>query len=230
MQNLKATTSEVVHLKTLWSVHYKPLQEVHSIRYSHVKKLFSKVVRKSWHLGFVVGGLDAVFSDEPLNVMWVKNPYKDRWFADPFILDVSEKNIILLVEEFRYSHPVGRIARLTIDIATMTIVNMDIIIETGSHLSFPNILREDGKILIYPENANAGRQDIYEYDPVSHKASFAGTICNDCIWDATISDYFGKRMMFTANKNDYFLDIYEWSEKQSSFVLSHSIESEMKST
>ena len=36
MQNLKATTSEVVHLKTLWSVHYKPLQEVHSIRYSHI--------------------------------------------------------------------------------------------------------------------------------------------------------------------------------------------------
>ena len=35
MQNLKATTSEVVHLKTLWAVHYKPLQEVHSIRYSH---------------------------------------------------------------------------------------------------------------------------------------------------------------------------------------------------
>ena len=37
MQNLKATTSEVVHLKTLWAVHYKPLQEVHSIRYSHMK-------------------------------------------------------------------------------------------------------------------------------------------------------------------------------------------------
>ena len=36
MQNLKATTSEVVHLKTLWSVHYKPLQEVHSIRYSQI--------------------------------------------------------------------------------------------------------------------------------------------------------------------------------------------------
>lgn len=36
MQNLKATTSEVVHLKTLWAVHYKPLQEVHSIRYSQI--------------------------------------------------------------------------------------------------------------------------------------------------------------------------------------------------
>lgn len=39
MQNLKATTSEVVHLKTLWAVHYKPLQEVHSIRYSHKTRI-----------------------------------------------------------------------------------------------------------------------------------------------------------------------------------------------
>lgn len=38
MQNLKATTSEVVHLKTLWAVHYKPLQEVHSIRYSQTNE------------------------------------------------------------------------------------------------------------------------------------------------------------------------------------------------
>ena len=39
MQNLKATTSEVVHLKTLWAVHYKPLQEVHSIRYSQIHSI-----------------------------------------------------------------------------------------------------------------------------------------------------------------------------------------------
>ena len=36
MQNLIATTFEVVHYIALQAVHYKPLQEVHLSRYNHV--------------------------------------------------------------------------------------------------------------------------------------------------------------------------------------------------
>ena len=35
MQNLIATTFEVVHYIALQAVHYKPLQEVHLSRYNH---------------------------------------------------------------------------------------------------------------------------------------------------------------------------------------------------
>ena len=44
MQNLIATTFEVVHYIALQAVHYKPLQEVHLSRYNQVggaKKSFS---------------------------------------------------------------------------------------------------------------------------------------------------------------------------------------------
>lgn len=37
MQNLIATTFEVVHYIALQAVHYKPLQEVHLSRYNHIK-------------------------------------------------------------------------------------------------------------------------------------------------------------------------------------------------
>lgn len=39
MQNLIATTFEVVHYIALQAVHYKPLQEVHLSRYNHKDKV-----------------------------------------------------------------------------------------------------------------------------------------------------------------------------------------------
>ena len=38
MQNLIATTFEVVHYIALQAVHYKPLQEVHLSRYNHIDR------------------------------------------------------------------------------------------------------------------------------------------------------------------------------------------------
>ena len=68
-----------------------------------MKKIYKLLVRQKWQIGFILGGYDAVLNDGKLKITWVKSPYKDRWFADPFILDVTSDEIILLVEEFPYS-------------------------------------------------------------------------------------------------------------------------------
>ena len=62
------------------------------------KGLFSKLIRKRWEIGFVEGGYDAVFSDKKLQIHWVSNPPKDRWYADPFILDVTDDKIVVLAD------------------------------------------------------------------------------------------------------------------------------------
>ncbi|MBQ0024585.1 MAG: hypothetical protein KBT00_02520 [Bacteroidales bacterium] len=184
----------------------------------------------SWHLGFVEGGLNGIFLNSSLKVNWVYSPYKDRWFADPFILDVTDSKIYVLVEEFVHKTQIGRIAKLTIDKNRMAIEKMDIILELPTHLSFPNILRKDGHIYIYPENCRSGKQDIYEYDEKTNSLRFIQTICNDIIWDATMTDYFGRIQLFTAKSNDYYLDIYEWNEEASRFLYLKSIESDKKNS
>ena len=69
MQNLKATTSEVVHLKTLWAVHYKPLQEVHSIRYSHFQYVkFIKFESNSQRYEYTFSLIIVVFSVPKLKI------------------------------------------------------------------------------------------------------------------------------------------------------------------
>lgn len=195
-----------------------------------LKRIYRQIVSQSWHLGFVNEGLNGIFKDDSLSISWVKSHYTDWWFADPFILDVTDDYIFLLVEEFRYKYPKGRIAKLTIDRKSLEITNLKIILEEDTHLSFPNILRRDGKIYVYPENANGGKLNLYEYDEANEKLVFVQTICDDVIWDSCITELFGKKQMFTAHRDDYHLDIYAWDDAASRFLLSESIESKEKNS
>lgn len=190
-----------------------------------LKKYYKYITRQSWILGFVNNGLDGVFKNNPLTINWVISPYNDRWFADPFILDVTDDYIFLLVEEVRYKQPKGRIAKLAIDRKSFEISDLTIVLEEETHQSFPNILRREGKIYVYPENANGGKQNIYEYDKINDKLVFVQTICDDEIWDSCITELFGQRQMFTAHQDDYHLDIYNWDKTSNRFLLNETIES-----
>ena len=79
-------------------------------------------------------------------------------------------------------------------------------------MSFPCVLREKGKIYIYPESALSGRLDVYEYNPSKETVSYFKTICDDEVWDSCITDMYGEKLLFTAAHNDYILDIYKWNE------------------
>lgn len=182
-----------------------------------LKKLYLKFIGTHWELGFIENGLDGVFSNKPLKIKVIKNPPKDRWFADPFILHVDENEIHLLAEEMLNSKDIGRIAKIIVNRKTMMIEKLDVVLELPTHLSFPNILRYQGQTYVYPENCLSGKQDIYEYDFENDKLKFLQTICDDVIWDATMTDFFGEWLLFTANKNDFNLDIYKWNEAASRF-------------
>ncbi len=196
-----------------------------------LKDLYRRLVRTSWHLGFVNGGLAGVFCDDPLDVSWVKSPFKDRWFADPFILDVTDTKIFVLAEEVRYKSPKGRIVKLSINRDSLAIEKRETLLETETHLSFPNIYRRDGRVFIAPENAQEGKQHLYEYNPESDNLRFVQTICEDCVWDATITDAFDSRLlMFASHRDDYSLDIYEWEDRVKRFIPFKSVYSEERNS
>ncbi|MBR1835165.1 MAG: hypothetical protein IJ785_06635 [Bacteroidales bacterium] len=184
----------------------------------------SNLFKKKWDVAFVKGGIDALFADGPFHVEVVKNPFKNHWFADPFVLDVTADKILLLAEEMDQSapQPYGRIAKLTVDKASMRIEKYDIILDTGTHLSFPNILRQDGKVYIYPENCHQGKLNLYEFDPDTNALTLVQSICDDAVWDASMTDFFGHRQLLGSYQDDFHLDIYDWDEAAQNFVRSHS--------
>lgn len=185
----------------------------------NVKKIASRLNARYWAIGFVDNGLDGIMNDNPIHVKWLKMP-KNGWFADPFILDVSNDEIQVFVEEmlFRDDSSKGVITLLKIDRHSLELKSKKVVLELKTHLSFPCILREKGKIYIYPESACSGKLDVYEYNPITETTTFFKTICDDAVWDSCITDRFGERMLFTAAHNDLILDIYKWDETQSRFL------------
>lgn len=182
----------------------------------NIKKLVSRLQARFWAIGFVGNGLDGIMSDNPIHVEWLKMP-KDGWFADPFILDVNDDEIQVLVEEKPAGSDKGVITLLKINRENMELKSKKTILDREYHLSFPCILREGGKIFIYPESATSGRLDMYEYDPLTETVSYFKTICEDDVWDSCITERFGEKMLFTAAHNDMILDIYKWDESNGRF-------------
>ena len=97
-------------------------------------------------------------------------------------------------------------------------------------MSFPSILREDGVIYVYPESAYSGHLSLYQYDPDKESLVYKETICDDSVWDSVITDYFGDDLLFTANKNDYYLDIYKWSPESSRYIPYMTLQSPKKNS
>ena len=167
-----------------------------------IKELYKKWTRHSWEVGFVVDGLQGVFSDNP-QYIWVKNPYKDKcWFADPFILDVTVEHIVLLVEEMRYDVHVGRIAKLTINRKTMEIEKMDIILEEATHLSFPSIWRDGDEVYVYPENHDNGELTLYMLVDNATRLEKVRVLCKEPLTDAVMTDVFGEQQIFSTKMPD----------------------------
>lgn len=128
-------------------------------------QIIEYLLHYTWDLAY--GSFDTSVEDERVSfnhLTIVKNPYKNKWFADPFILKEGENDLHLLVEEFDFGVGRGRIAHIVIDKSTSEITGCKIILEAETHLSFPAIYEIEGRLYVHPENAASGKSIIYEYD------------------------------------------------------------------
>ncbi len=132
----------------------------------------------------------------------VKNPYSNKWFADPFILEEDSTSIQFLVEEFDYSVGRGRIARLLVDKGNNEIKECSVILDLPTHLSFPVIYRKDDEIYVHPENSASGASYMYRYDRKMDKLVEPRLIIKQPIADAIIRQVDDCYIMYaTRNPN-----------------------------
>ena len=147
---------------------------------------FRELRHNLWNIGFIEEGLSDTLTNKKPKIHWVKKRINDRWFADPFILDVTDSEIIILAEEFCYNVRRGRIARVVIDRKTYEEMSFEIILELQTHLSFPFIIRKNGKIYLMPENSASGCSTVYEYNDANRKLTPLHHIAEEPFADATI--------------------------------------------
>ena len=153
-----------------------------------------------WNIGFCEQTPGALIHDRQLKpVSWLKHPYRDRWFADPFLYQVTEREIVVFVEECSMETPKGIICELVIDRLTMRLKERYVLLALDTHLSYPAYIHHNGKVYVYPENGASGKLNIYEYDEGNHKLIKPICILDEAVADATILEYEG-RFYISATK------------------------------
>ena len=174
-----------------------------------------------YNIGFVDGSLEAVIAGEPMKVYWMKHSYKDRWFADPFILDITDREIIVLVEEWYDPIHRGRISKLVVDKITFELKHLKVMIDEGFHLSFPAITRKDDGIYIQPESSVNNRLVEYKYNKDSDSFEEYAVISNLPLTDSVRTNLFGDDLLFSTrlpDANGKELGVYSWDESKKEFV------------
>ena len=144
-------------------------------------KLIDKLSVIVWNIGFIEENIEEIFTRKSKNkITWMKHKYKDRFFADPFILGMTDKEIILLVEEYLFVEGKGKIVKLIIDKKNKHLLERTLLIESEYHLSYPFIYND----LIIPEQSESKswisyNQNGEKHEMISKEGFIDGTIFND---------------------------------------------------
>lgn len=159
-----------------------------------MNNIFRKLSLSKWNIGFAECTPECAVHDPKgltSRIKWLEHGFDDRFFADPFILDVIDGRLHVLAEERAYDNNKGRIVLLEIDIRTGKLKDACEVLKNGSHLSYPFIIRHENHIFIVPESGSKGSLDLYRYDPASRKACFIMTLLPHPLIDATLFSHGG---------------------------------------
>lgn len=164
---------------------------------------------QNWNIGFCEITPDSLIHNKRLpEVQWMKHPYRDRWFADPYLLKITKTEIVVLVEECIINAPKGTICELIVDKATKQLKERRLILELDTHLSYPAIIWHKGNVYVYPENGASGSLNIYEYDEVAHTLINPTCILNEAVADANIIEVNGHYYMSATKYPNTQADAY----------------------
>lgn len=187
----------------------------------NIRSYLKKIADERWNIGFIRNSIESVLRGEQITVDWLKHDIKDSWFADPFILDVRDDTIYVLVEEFYKPIQRGRISKLIIDRNTFELISKEVALELATHLSFPAIIRKGNDIYIYPENGESGELVLYQYYQESNKCVKHTILLNESVADAIIAIIDNKEYLFCTkqpNPNGNILSVLQKNE-QGKYIL-----------
>lgn len=173
-------------------------------------RLLKYLNNQNWNIGFVSTSPKELVENQKLGrVEWLKHPYKDRFFADPFIYNVNDEEIVVFVEEMEFSKPVGRLSELVVDAKSKRLISKYTLLELDTHLSYPAIIRQGNDVLVCPENGASGKLSLYKYNSKTHKLEFISVILEESLADATIQQVGSTFYMFATKvpntQGDLFL-------------------------
>lgn len=168
--------------------------------HSFLLKIRNWCIKEEYNIGFLDNNYEDIITGKPLSFRWMRHKFKDSWFADPFILDVTDMYIYLLVEDYYYPIGRGRISMLKIDKKTLRCEERKPLLTIDTHLSFPAIIRKNNEVYVYPESGSSGELKLYKLQ--DNSLIEVATLCNGAFSDAVITGFFDKNYCFTTSSSN----------------------------
>ncbi len=152
-----------------------------------ISKYLSKLFIQQWVIGIGQCRPGDMLESKTFDpeIKWIRVESADRFIADPFLLKAGEGDYRILFEDYTFTKAYGHIAELKIS-PDLSLEKSKKILDTGSHLSYPFIFRENGKIYVLPEAAQSGRLTCYEYHPESSRLEPVKVLLEQPALDSTI--------------------------------------------
>lgn len=187
-----------------------------------LKRLLSKVINYfsciKYEIGFAVIEDSFLTSSVFPKIHWLDTPFvKDSWFADPFLLSVSDDRIQVFVEEFFYKEEKGRLSLLDIERHGTRYVLKTVtpLLSLSTHLSFPYIICDNNDVFVCPENNQSGGVYLYKYDSINKKLINPELIISEPLVDVQIVKhkdmYFAFGVLYIAGEMNETKDVRVYS-------------------
>ena len=111
-----------------------------------------------WNVAYKKKDQNHNFFEKIDNFKEIDNP-KNRFFADPFIFNFKERNIIF-VEDYSFKTNKGRIS--AIEIKSDKEEFLGVVLEEDFHLSFPFVFENDNNVYMIPETSQINEIRLYK--------------------------------------------------------------------
>jgi hypothetical protein len=175
-------------------------------------EILNKLYVKQWVIGLVKADISEVIRTKTFrqNINWLEPGSPDHFYGDPFLLNVSKGELTILYEDFSFDDNYGNISMMILD-KDMKEKGKKVLLDTGSHLSYPFIFTENERIYVLPESSRAGELSCYEYDPWRQDLTNKSQLIALPLLDTTILKYEGKYWLFGTiheRPTGYRLNIY----------------------
>ena len=169
-----------------------------------------RCIVNQWVVGISRGSLDDIIRTRHFNpdIHWSTLDSAGHQQADPFILQTQNGAVELLVEDFRVNDNYAKIARAKFD-SNLRPAGHKVILDTGSHLSYPHIYREHGKVYVVPEAGKSGKLNLYSYNEPGEKLGFIKTLVELPLLDANIVKRDNKYWLFGVLRSAPPADSFE---------------------
>jgi hypothetical protein len=170
-----------------------------------------KLYFKQWTIGWAKGDIGQILKSGSFDkeVYWLKPESPGHFQADPFPVQSSD-GLSIIYEDFDIEANYGNISVMNLD-ENLNVLNRRILLDTGSHLSFPFIFAGESKMFVFPESVKTGNVCCYEYDHVSQSLNYISELVKMPLYDPVVLKKDGRYWLFGSvfeNRKDYKLHIF----------------------